>query len=586
MISIVLMSRNIRERQILHMAFEQHGFRVLISEPDYRSFVMLQQFIPDIILIDLPEMCTEHISFVKRVRGYKRTRMIPIVGYGNRIAPSLMRGIQESGVTGYIERPLKINNLLALIEKLLKPFNKTIEKKAQISDKEKDAALILSENVNPTAKIEAMSRHVAKLMAFPFTIATVLRITNDERSGAGHLAKAISADPVIAAHILKVSNSVFFASANRRIGSIKEAIIRIGFIETKKIVMGMSVMKLFGSTTTNLGFDRTDFWYHSLAAAIIAERVAKSFGDVNTEEAFLAGLLHDLGILLLDDFFPQIFNEVLELTVQKAGLFIENEMTRLKVTHLDLIADLFPKWKIPPEITDAISNQYSVIEKSNPPVKTEEKLALCIAMGNLLAKLIHCGRECDEFVTPLNNMFLESAKLFSGITAGFIEAVRSQVETFRSFLALESREYQCVCPEGINVKDIRIGVWNPERAVFIPPVIDMQSHGIRCETIPDDAGVDKLDNKYHAIFCWTTFPFDTEKLVKLTSLHQAPLDSKGAEKNGSKKAPVIVFCSDSSGASLPSGCIAMNNRLDLRLLEARLTELLLAESESKEMTKA
>ncbi|MBN1307187.1 MAG: HDOD domain-containing protein, partial [Chitinispirillaceae bacterium] len=264
MISIILLSGNVRERQILAMAFEQRGFRVLPAEPTYQSFVFLLQFMPDLIVIEVPKDSREQLSFTKRVRGDKRTRLIPIIGYGNSVEPSFMRGMQQNGITVYIERPLKFNDLLLQIERLLKPFNKTIGTKPEISDKEKDMALILEDTIAPSKKIEAMCRHVAKLLAFPFSIATVLKITNDERSGAGHLARAITSDPAITAHLLKVSNSVFFASVNRRISSIKEAIIRIGFEETKRIVMGMSVMNLFCQSNKNIGFDRTDFWYHSL----------------------------------------------------------------------------------------------------------------------------------------------------------------------------------------------------------------------------------------------------------------------------------------------------------------------------------
>ena len=216
MISLILMSRARRERQILTMALEQRGFKVLLSEPTYQSFVLLQQYLPDIIMIELPQVSTEQISFTRRVRSFKRTRLIPIIGYGNKIAPSVARGMQQNGITSYMERPLKFNDLLTLIERMLKPFNKVLEAKPEPSDKEKDMAIILQEDVQPSVKIETMCRHVAKLVAFPFTIATVLKITNDERSGAGHLARAVTADPSIAAHLLKVANSVFFASANRR----------------------------------------------------------------------------------------------------------------------------------------------------------------------------------------------------------------------------------------------------------------------------------------------------------------------------------------------------------------------------------
>ncbi|MBN1578959.1 MAG: HDOD domain-containing protein [Chitinispirillaceae bacterium] len=582
MISIILISRNVRERQILTMALEQQGFKVLPAEPTYQSFVFLLQFMPDLIAVELPRDSTEQLNFAKRIRGYKRTRLIPIIGYGNSVEPSFIRGMQQNGITAYIERPLKFNDILLQIERLLKPFNKTIGKKPDISDKEKDMALLLEDNVPPSRKIEAMCSHVAKLLAFPFTIATVLKITNDERSGAGHLARAITADPAMTTHLLKVSNSVFFASVNRRIGSIKEAIIRIGFEETKRIVMGMSVMNLFGQSNKNIGFDRTDFWYHSLTTALVAERIARSFENISTEVAFLAGLLHDLGILLFDEFFPPVFSEVLSTTARQAGLLVEKEMDRLKVTHLDLIADLFPKWKIPQEITDAVTGQYRIAETDEPPATAEAKLAACVAIGNLVAKLIHSGRECDEFVMPLSNSLFEAAKLPSGITAGFIESVNGQLTTFRSFLGLEPRDYPCGCPASVDPKTMHIAVWNPDRAVFIPPVIDLQHHGIRCDAVPFDKGASGLDGKYHAVIYWTRSPVDEGMLGSLTGLRQAPIATTSAGNTDNKKMPVILFCPDSESMTRHTECIVVNNRFDLRLLEARLWDLFAGEPVKKE----
>ncbi len=368
MINLVLLSQNIKEQQILNLALTQEGVKVLLSEPSYQNFVFIMQYMPDIILVELPHFCIDQLSFTSRIRSYKRTHLLPIIGYGNKVDPSLLRGMQGNGITTYLERPLKYSVLLKLIQQLLKPFNKTLDEKPPVTELESDLAVILDQEALPTQKIEAMSRHVAKLFAFPFTIAKVLQITNDQKTGATHLARAISSDPAISAHLLKIANSVFFASSNRRISSIKEAVIRIGFEETKKITMGMSVMNLFSDSNKNIGFDRTDFWYHSLAVGLIAERLAKMMGDINTEEAFLAGLLHDLGILLLDEFFPSIFSEVLEMTTKNAGRFFDFEKKHLTVTHLDLIGDLFPRWKIPSQITDAIIGQYASAGFDHPPI--------------------------------------------------------------------------------------------------------------------------------------------------------------------------------------------------------------------------
>jgi HD-like signal output (HDOD) protein/CheY-like chemotaxis protein len=570
MINLVLLSQNIKEQQILNLALTQQGVKVLLSEPSYQNFLFIMQYMPDIILIELPHVCIDQLTFASRIRSYKRTHSLPIIGYGNKVDPSFLRGMQRNGITTYIERPLKYSVLLNLIQRLLKPFNKTIEAPAPVTELESDLAVILDQEALPTQKIEAMSRHVATMFAFPFTIAKVLQITNDEKTGASHLARAISSDPAITAHLLKIANSVFFASSNRRISSIKEAIIRIGFEETKKITMGMSVMNLFSDSNKNIGFDRTDFWYHSLAVGLIAERLAKMMGDINTEEAFLAGLLHDLGILLLDEFFPSIFSDVLEMTTKNAGRFFDFEKKHLTITHLDLIGDLFPRWKIPPQITDAIVGHYVAAGFDHPPESLNEKLSVCVALANIVAKLLRSGRECDEYVTPVTNELMKSVKLPHGLQRNFINAILTQVATSRSFFGLEEREYDCEYPTDIDPRTIRIGVLNPDNAILVPPAINLGNHGFECKTVAIKNAIESSDGKFHVLCWWALKPVDPDAILPFTQLQQATIHEK--EKPG--KVPVLLFCPDSGEPDRFPGCTVFNNVFDLRLLESGLSGML------------
>ncbi|MCX7725904.1 MAG: HDOD domain-containing protein [Chitinispirillaceae bacterium] len=557
MVSIALISQNTKEQQILKTAFEQYGFKVVLSQPNYQNFVFIMQLIPDIIMIELPHQCLDQLNFTKRIHGYKRTKMLPIIGYGDKTDQGFLKGMQKAGVITYMERPLKFSEILKMIEKLLKPFNKKIEPKKEVSEKEKDIAIIIDKNATPNQKLEAMSRHIAKLQAFPFTIAKVLQITNDENTGAQHLAKAINSDPSIAAHLLKVSNSVFFASANRRISSIKEAIVRIGFRETKKIVMSMSIINLFSKVNKNLGFDRTDFWYHSLATAVIAEKMATSFGDVNTEIAFMAGLLHSLGILLMDEYFPELFSDILQDTAKEAHSFVEESKKKLGISHLDLIGNLFPKWKIPDEITNAIISSEQILSSEQRPTTEGEKLAACVAIGDIVAKLIHCGRECDEFVIPIKNSIFEAAKMVSGITKFFIEDITNRIVSFSNFLGLEKREYHCDCPD-IDPNNINIGIANIDQSIFIPPLIDLMSHKIKYEMI--NLNEKKEEKQYNALICWS-----------LTS--PAPETTKNIISTYEEVCPIILFTDPSVNSTSYEKCTILSNRLDLRTFESKLFEL-------------
>lgn len=573
MVSLVLISQNSREEQILKMAFEQQGIKVLVSKPTYHNYITIVQFAPDLILMEIPHISTEQMDFSSRVRKYKKTRTIPVIGYGNKISDMLKRGIYNQGVTMYIERPLKFNNLIVLFGRLLKNVNKTIEAKVQITDKERDLELIMNSDAPASQKIEAMIRHVSALLAFPFTIAKVLQITQDDKSGAGHLAHAIVTDPAMSTHLLKVANSVFFASSNRRINSIQDSIVRIGFMETKKIIMSMTVMKLFDSKNKNLGFDRIDFWYHSLAVGLIAERIGRMMGDLNLEEVFLAGLIHDLGIIILDEYFPSVFSKVLELNAQNGALFSETMLGMLKVTHNDLIANLFPSWKIPQNITDAVTLQENA-DQFNEALDTQgKKIAVCVAIANIVAKSLHIGKECDEFIKPLPDWLLKSAHIPYGIQSDFIDHIIHNVEVFRSFLGLEKREY--TAQTGVEKSEpLKIAIANTAGNALVSPAIYFTIEKIPFEFIDAEKEMSDYHGKYNLILA--IIDSDTNINI-IETLGKIILPSKSGDELSTeiKYAPVIVIGpSNFDSSKLPQNFTFINNRYDLRMLDLKLEEIL------------
>jgi putative nucleotidyltransferase with HDIG domain len=575
MLNLVLIAENERERNILTIAFEQRGINVLHSESKFKNYVFVMQYLPDIIVIELPYFSNEQLDFTDRIRSFKRTRSIPIIGYGSAASPAVINGITKKGISIYLERPLKFTKLMQHIESLLKLQKKSLEPKPAVSEKEQDITLLLNSEAPVSQKIEVMVRHVSKLVAFPFTVAKVLKVTHDQQTGAQQLAKAITTDPYMTTYLLKVANSVFFARSNRRINSIKDAIVRIGFNETKRIVLSLSVMNLFDSKNKNSGFDRIDFWYHSLATAIIAERMAKNLGDLNLEEAFLAGLLHDLGIMLLDDFFPSIFDTILSTTAKEAGLFYNQEKQLLTVTHLDMIAELFPKWRIPQDITNSITAQYKIDGMNVLIDNSEKKIAVCVALGNAIAKLLHIGKECDEFVPPFNDPIFNLVKLPTGITPGFVEYVNEQVTYFSTFLSLEKRTYRCDYPDAINVNDIRVGVCNPTGSIFLPPIVFLKQHTMQYEMISAEKDFEEYHEKYHILMYWTNGIVDSSLCKRLQHIRRNNSIYKLASEADEQFAPLILFAPlQDPPTDKPAGsCLLFDNKLDYRLLESKIFEL-------------
>jgi HD-like signal output (HDOD) protein len=579
MASGLLMIENEKEAQILKIGFEQSGVKVVLSKANFRNYTLSLQYMPDFLLMELPRLCVEQLHIAGLLRKHRRFRALPILGYGERIDEAVKRGIFKSGVSMYLDRPLKFSGMLELIDRLLKPSNKTIgigkaEDKKQ--KREQDYEKIVSPDTPVQVRLELMTQYVTRLMAFPFTVAKVLQITNDEKTGAGHLAQAISIDPTISANILKVSNSVFFASANRRISSIKEAIVRIGFFETKKIVMGMMVLNLFGGSNASLGFNRIDFWYHSLASALFAERVAKFVSGVNPEAAFLGGLLHDIGIIILDEFFPDVFAASLKETSARGGHFPERETALYGMNHNDLIGKLFPTWKIPDDITNAIITHCTIADHKTALDTSDKKLTFCIMLGNILAKTAHYGRECDQFIWPVDNWMFEAVHMGNVITGKFIGEIQQGIELFRTFLGLESRDYSADIGSPENAALMRIGIANIADHLFIPVERYLERKGYAVERISDkecrEAGQKK---RFTMVIVWAGQNAVTETVILPYTKFMQPEKTGGDAAVNATMAPLLCMVPPDYQESnaLPKEISIISNRIDLRELDQAVQKI-------------
>lgn len=571
MVGIMLMTTNEREGQILTMAFNQLSVKTTQSDPSYANYVKVLQYQPDVIVMEIPRMHQEQTHFSTLIRKNKKTKKIPIIGYGDKLDEGQKRYISKSGINNYLERPLKFSLLLGITQKYLKILNKSLAtgQGDKTSEKEEDIKLILDTNTLPTKKIELMVKHISGLMAFPFTVAKVLRLAESSKSGARDLSKVIEADPVISTSILKVSNTVFFASMNRRISTIKDAIVRIGFRETKRIVMTMSVMDLFEKKEKTFGFNRMDFWLHSLATALISERIAKRMGDVNTDEAFLTGLLHDFGILLLSEFFPTIFDKILEETTNNGSRFIDNEKKLLQITRNDIIKELFVSWKIPENIIEAIVNYYAIYTEKKKPDTPDEKIALTTYMGNIIAKAFCCGGVCDEYITPLHNTFFEAAKMPNGLGKDFYENLMRDLDMYKKFLNIQDDR------EDLGKEKKEIGIFSPSRDVFVLPEAYFKAQGHAATRIPKSASYREYDQKFDIICIWSGTKTTIESIKPLTSIIQRTNEQIDAIKEPPLTPLLALVHKDTPLAAHTHDLLSlMYNECDLRQLDENLFQVL------------
>lgn len=199
---------------------------------------------------------------------------------------------------------------------------------------------------------------VLELPTLSTVLNKILKVAGNDRSCASDMAEVISKDQALTANILKIANSAFFG-LSQKVTTVSRAIVVLGFDAVKSIALSASVIEAFREGNTR--FDRSAFWTHSLACAYISKRIADMTHRVDRETAFVSGLLHDVGKIVLDIHFPDSYQRVLSVLEEGHKSSVQAEEEILGFTHAEVGMWMAQRWKFPKPILFSIANHHGII---------------------------------------------------------------------------------------------------------------------------------------------------------------------------------------------------------------------------------
>ncbi len=191
------------------------------------------------------------------------------------------------------------------------------------------------------------------LPSMPSVAEKVLRLVSDPDTTAADLQKVINVDQAMTARILKLANSVFYGSI-RKVQTVSDAIKVMGFNTLKSIVLMASSRENY----RQFGLTEQMLWEHSLGAAIAAGLIAKEVRLRNPEEAFVGGLLHDIGKVVLNNSDPQKFSEAMQKSYNEHTTFRVIEWEFYGFSHADVGALVIKKWKLADSLEMAVKHHH------------------------------------------------------------------------------------------------------------------------------------------------------------------------------------------------------------------------------------
>lgn len=200
---------------------------------------------------------------------------------------------------------------------------------------------------------------LGEINSLPEVTTKIVQVVEDPRATAHDMHEIIEADPALAAKILKVVNSAFYGLSSQ-IASLDRAIVMLGLSATKNIALAASLSRMFRAEAVSDQFAARDLWRHCAAVAVCARLLANTGKATQPDEAFVAGLVHDMGLMAVQQLYPAKLKEVVERCHSRPLDFSAVELSLIGADHQAFGGALVAKWKFPLALRAAVSYHHSL----------------------------------------------------------------------------------------------------------------------------------------------------------------------------------------------------------------------------------
>jgi len=269
--------------------------------------------------------------------------------------------------------------------------------------------------------------HIREIPTLPSIVLELNRLRQDPGRSGARISQTMEKDQATALKILKLVNSAFYGLQSK-VGDLRSAVIMLGFNAVRNAIVSVSVIEAFASKTKLPGFDFTDFWKHSLAVAVTSKSIAYSTRLNSPDNCFVGGLLHDVGKVIMAQYFRDLFASVWTTSKQEDISFYAAEQKVIPTNHAVIGARLASRWQLPPGLIEAIRWHH---DRQFEPQNAE--VALIIHLANTIVNSYNEDPECVINFTALHP---DARKLMMGAlknVADFYSSIADEIEAAYGF---------------------------------------------------------------------------------------------------------------------------------------------------------
>ncbi|HYE02711.1 MAG TPA: HDOD domain-containing protein, partial [Phycisphaerales bacterium] len=525
--TVLVVEESALVRELLQRSLAAEGYTVFAATGGSSALCRVRTHAVDLVLLDLDLVASDGLTFLRHLRALPRGSGLPVVVYTGVRTRTLVLEAARLRVAAYLLKDeFSMESLRGAIERALAgphaveggeggspheeepptggataarptlgataaparfsrvtPSGSARAPAEPVSPADQAERVRSLEQLIPRAEVVERLAGCGQLKAFSPVVAHLLRLTASSECTIDGVVKAVAQDHAVALAILRSANSVVY-TRGAPVDSVRTAVLRIGLQRIRQAVMNLAVIESVGATASQQGLDLPSFWEHGISCGLIAAELAHEVGGVEPDTAFTAGLLHDVGRLLMLEALGPVYERVAQ-EARRLELPLEIAETRLLgQNHADAMETILETWGLSRQLVNPIVLHHMAAPSLRTIAKSQVADVAVLALANRLAHAMVLGSSGNDVVYP------------SGELCGLLGVPASTVENIQSVVPDQTNDLKLSMLAGGRDQSTwrdRRREWRDlmgpnVRALFASPEPALDAYRVLCERLATGAG--------------------------------------------------------------------------------------------------